>query len=76
MGELYKQSNTKAINIKIGHETFNIKNPYQESAHELSVKLADKIYDSIRECDTNICDITKNLGFKADNIKKVKDHGF
>lgn len=32
-----------------------LKNPYRESANELSYKLADKIYDSIRSCDTNIC---------------------
>ena len=38
--------------------------------------LAEKIYDSIRQCDTDICDVTQNLGFKADNIKKVKDHVF
>lgn len=53
-----------------------LKNPYRESANELSYKLADKIYDSIRSCDTNICDIAENLGFKADNIKTVKDHVF
>ena len=31
---------------------------------------------SIRSCDTDICDIAENLGFKADNIKDVKDHVF
>ena len=30
----------------------------------------------IQECDTDICDIAENLGFKADNIKNVKDHIF
>ena len=52
------------------------KNPYRENAYELSSNLADQIYDSIRECDTDICDIAENLGFKADNIKNVKDHVF
>jgi hypothetical protein len=52
------------------------KNPYRENADELQFKLAEEIYDSIRECDTDICDIAQNLGFKADNIKNVKDHVF
>ena len=49
-------------------------NPYRKNADELQFKLAEEIYDSIRECDTDICDIAQNLGFKADNIKNVKDH--
>lgn len=43
---------------------------------ELQFKLAEEIYDSIRDCDTVICDISENLGFKGDNIKNVKDHVF
>lgn len=39
-------------------------------------QLARQIYDAILECDTDICNIAENLGFKADNIKKVKDHVF
>jgi hypothetical protein len=42
----------------------------------LADKLAEQIYDSIRECDTDICDIPANLGFKADTIKNVKSHVF
>ena len=52
------------------------KKPYREDAYELSYNLADQIYDSVRQCDTDICDIAENLGFKADNIKNVKDHVF
>jgi hypothetical protein len=55
---------------------YSLKNPYCEGPYELVDKSADQIYDSIRECDTNICDIVENLGFKADNIKNVKDHIF
>ena len=51
-------------------------NPDRKNVNELQFKLAEKIYDSIRECDTDICDIAENLGFKADNIKNVKDHVF
>lgn len=42
----------------------------------LLYKLADQLYDSIRECDTDIYDIAANLGFKTDKIKKVKNHIF
>lgn len=76
MRELDKQSNQKSITIQVAEQTHNIKNPYGDSAYELSDNLAERIYDSIRECDTDICDIAQNLGFKADNIKNVKDHVF
>jgi hypothetical protein len=76
MRELDKQSNKKIITIQVADQTYNIKNPYCENAYELADKLADQIYDSIRECDTDICDIAQNLGLKADNIKNVKDHIF
>ena len=76
MRELDKQSNKKSITIQVAEQTYNIKNPYGDSAYELSDNLAERIYDSIRECDTDICDIAQNLGFKADNIKNVKDHVF
>lgn len=76
MRELDKQINKKSINIQIAEKTYNIRNPYRDSAFELSDNLAEQIYDSIRKCDTDICDIAQNLGFKADNIKNVKDHVF
>lgn len=76
MRELDKQSNKKIITIQVPDQIYTIKNPYREDAYELGYKLADQIYDSIRESDTDICDIAENLGFKADNIKKVKDHVF
>ena len=76
MRELDKQSNKKSITIQVANIILYIKNPYGDSAYELSDNLAERIYDSIRECDTDICDIAQNLGFKADNIKNVKDHVF
>lgn len=76
MLELDKQSNKKIITIQVADQIYTIKNPYLESTDQLGSKLADQIYDSIRESDTDICDITENLGFKADNIKNVKDHVF
>ena len=78
MRELYKQSSKKRveIEIQIADQIYTIKNRYSLNADELGDKLAEKVYDSIRESDTYICDIAANLGFKADNIKNVKDHVF
>jgi hypothetical protein len=76
MRELERQSNSKKVEIEFGDQIYTIKNPYREDAYELGYKLADQIYDSIRESDTDICDISQNIGFKANNIKNVKDHVF
>jgi len=76
MRELDRQSNKKRIYVQVGDQIYSLKNPYPESPYELGDKLADQIYESIRESDTDICDIAQNLGFKADNIKNVKDHVF
>jgi hypothetical protein len=76
MRELERQSCKKKVEIEVGDQIYTIKNPYHEYAYELGDKLADQIYDSIRQCDTDICDIAENLYFKADNIKNVKDHIF
>ena len=43
----------------------------QSCKKKVEIEVGDQIYDSIRECD-----IAENLGFKADNIKNVKDHIF
>ncbi len=73
MKELAKQSSN---NSKVGDQIYMFKNTYSQNADELQFILAEKIYDSIRECDTDICDVAENLGFKVDNIKNVKDHVF
>ena len=76
MRELDRQSSKKRIDVQVGDQIYILKNPYHEGPYELGDKLADQIYESIRESDTDICDIAQNLGFKADNIKNVKDHVF
>jgi len=76
MRELDRQSSKKRIYAQVGDQIYILKNPYHEGPYELGDKLADQIYESIRESDTYICDIAQNLGFKADNIKNVKDHVF
>ena len=72
MNELKKQSNKKMVEIQIPDQIYTIKNRDLQSADEL----AEKVYDSIRESDTDISDIAANLWFKTDNIKNVKDHLF
>jgi len=74
--ELDNQKNKKTVKLGIDGKTYIIKNPYHMDATELQFKLADKLYDFMREKDTDISDIAANLGFKADNIKKCKDHIF
>ena len=74
--ELKKQSRKNRIEIEIGSEMYMFKNPDPNYADILEDSLAETIYDSIRECDTDICDIAENIGCKADNIKKIKDHVF
>jgi hypothetical protein len=76
MRELDRQSSKKRIDVQVGDQVYTLKNPYREGPYELGDKLADQFYESIRKCDTDICDIAENLGFKADNIKNVKDHVF
>lgn len=76
MCQLDKQSNKKTVTVTVAGETYIIRNPYNDSAYELSNKLAEKIYNQIRESDIDVCDIAQNLNFKADNIKNVKDHVF
>ena len=76
MKELAKQSSNNKIEIQVGDQIYMFKNTYRQNADETQFILAEKIYDSIRECDTDICDVAENLGFKADNIKNVKDHVF
>ena len=76
MRELDRQSSKKRIDVQVGDQIYILKNPSHEGPYELGDKLADQIYESIRESDTDICDIAQNLGFKADNIKNLKDHVF
>ena len=48
----------------------------QSSKKRIVVQVGDQIYESIREFNTDICDIAQNLGSKADNIKNVKYYVF
>lgn len=72
MKELAKQSSNNRIKIQVGDQIYIFKKTYSQNPDELQFILAEKIYDSIRECDTNICTVAENLGFKSDNIKNVK----
>jgi hypothetical protein len=49
MRELDRQSSKKKVAIEVGDQIYILKNPYREDGYELGYKLADQIYDSIRE---------------------------
>lgn len=53
-----------------------LKNIPGDTAPEWNAQLAHQIYESIRKCDTDILNIAINLGFKGNNIKKMKEHVF
>ena len=76
MRELDRQSSKKRIDVQVDNQIYTLKNSYREGFYELDDKLADKIYESIRQSDTDICDIAQNIYFKVDNIKNIKDYGF
>lgn len=76
MRELDRQSRKKRIEIQAGDQIYIFKNLSCQNADELQFKLAEKIYDLIRECEMDICGIVENLSLKVDNIKNLKDHVF
>jgi len=76
MRDLNRQSGKRTVDVQVGDQIYSLRNPHRDGPNELSSQLAEKIYDLIRQSDTDICNIAGNLGFKADNIKNVKDHVF
>ena len=76
MKELKKQSSKNRIEIQVGDKIYKFKNTSRQKADKLQFILVERIYDNIKKSDTDICDIAKSLGFKAINIKNVKDHVF
>jgi hypothetical protein len=55
---------------------YTIKNPYRDDADELQSFLAEKMYDLIRESETDIDDIASNMKLNRDIIRKIKEHVF
>jgi len=76
MRKLNSQGRRKNINIQVGDEAYILKNTYYDNAYELGEKLADQMYTSIRQSNTDVAEIAKNLNYKIKNIKKIKDHIF
>lgn len=72
MGQLNSQINNKIVVVEIDGHIYHLKNSYK-SVYDLSNRLADQIYEVIWQSDT---DISENVGFKASNIKIIKDHLF
>lgn len=76
MQQLTKQYNNTKIEIQVGDQIYIFKNSYCQNADELQFKLIKKIYNSIKEFNTNVWDIAENIDFKVNNLKNVKDHVF
>lgn len=76
MRKLNSQTNKKLVTISAADQTYIIENLSDMSVYDLNNILSEKIYASIRDSDTDICDIAKNLGYKAEHIEKIKDHVF
>ena len=60
----------------ITKKIYTIKNPNFDYTEELTSKLADQLYEEIRESNFDVSDISKNTGLKVQNIKNCKDHVF
>ena len=76
MKKLDQQSGKRRIEIQVGSEFYSFSNPHRYCTAELESELAELMYNSIRKLDLDICNIAENLNYKADNIKRIKDHVF
>jgi len=76
MRKLYKQRNQKRVKIEVGDRMYMIENADHMGVDLLENKLAEQMYNSIRDNDKDISDIAVQTKIKADNIKKCKDHIF
>jgi hypothetical protein len=76
MTNLDKQTKRKMGIIKIANQIYKIKKPSSQSVFKLSNKLVNWMYNSIKEYNTKVYNIARNLNFKAENIKNAKDYGF
>jgi len=74
--ELEIKQHQKTVKIDVAGKTYMIENADRMGVDQLENKLAEQMYNSIRDNHKDISDIAGNLEFKADNIKNVKDHVF
>ena len=58
MQELDKQRNKKIVSVDLQEKTYTIKNPNLDYAEELASKLADQLYEEIRESNFDLSDIS------------------
>lgn len=73
----FSRNDQPKIEIPFADATYTVTKPSRNyNIDKLSRQLAKQIYQSIRECDTDISDIARNLTFKPENIKKIKEHLF
>jgi len=59
MDNLASQVKKKRVNISAGDQSYTLENPFNLDAYSLKDILSEKIYDSIRDSNTDIYDIAK-----------------
>jgi hypothetical protein len=74
--ELETKQHQKTVKIDVAGKTYMIENADRMGVDQLENKLAEQMYNSIRDNDKDISDIAVYTKIKADNIKKCKDHIF
>lgn len=73
----FSRNDQPKTEIPFADATYTVTKPSRNyDIDKLILQLATQIYQSIRDCDTDISDIARNLGFKPENVKKIKEHVF
>jgi hypothetical protein len=67
--QLAKQSHKRKIRIEIGDQTYTIQNRDNLHLAELESLLAEKIYDWIRESNTDVNDIASNMKWSRNLVQ-------
>jgi hypothetical protein len=72
---LEAQEKKHTVSVDVYGENFKIQNPERDK-YDVEEKLANQMYNSIRENTTDISTIAEETGLKTSNVEKVKDHIF
>lgn len=56
--------------------SFPNKKKYDKDVYKLQDALAEELYNSIKQSDTDVSQIAKNVWYKPHNVLKIKEHVF
>ena len=77
---LQRQNNRKTIKITVAGDPYNFANPIHFTSNvtdkEIEDVLADLMYDSIRNCTSDVNEIAENMDWNPYYVQKIKDHVF